>query len=187
MGVYGFPLGNTSDANNGHQDQDNYTIRTWLGLLGPNASTTIIDTILYGDITIEITLAPSDVLMLSPQTPTLTSYATKTNSEINLSTAVGTTAASTPSQGTGYTKSSIGFQITRYDMPASYYQACADVLESGAVFKLYYPNYSTFMGTAQSLPKGGTTRFDISTQNLDMVISMFQVQVLVIPAMKSMT
>jgi ABC-type multidrug transport system ATPase subunit len=39
------------------------------GLLGPNASTTIIDTSLYGDITIEITLAPSDVLMLSPTTP----------------------------------------------------------------------------------------------------------------------
>ena len=44
----GFPLGTTSDTNNGHLDQDNYTVRTWLGLLGPNASTTIIDTSLYG-------------------------------------------------------------------------------------------------------------------------------------------
>ena len=32
------------------------------------------------------------------------------------------------------------------------------------------------MGTSQSLPKGGTTRFNISTQSLDMVISTFQVQ-----------
>ncbi len=55
-------------------DQDNYTIRQWLGILGGNASTSIIDTSLYGDIIIEITLAPSDVLMLSPTTPTLTSY-----------------------------------------------------------------------------------------------------------------
>ena len=169
-------MGNTSDANNGYQDQDDYTIRTWLGLLGPNASTTIIDTSLYGDITIEITLAPSDVLMLSQTTPELTSYNAKTNSEIGRSTAAGTTPANTPSQGTGYTISSIGFQITRYDMPQSYYQAVAGVLESGAVFKLYYLNYSTFMGTAQSLPKGGTTRFNISTQSLDMVISTFQVQ-----------
>ena len=45
----GFPLGCTSDsAACGHIDKDDYTIRTWLGLLGPNASTTIIDTSLYG-------------------------------------------------------------------------------------------------------------------------------------------
>ena len=61
-------------------------------------------------------------------------------------------------------------------MHQSYYQAVAGVLESGAVFKLYYPNYSTFMGIQQSLPKGGVTRFNISTQSLDMVISTFQVQ-----------
>ena len=172
----GFPLGNTGDANNGHLDQDNYTIRQWLGILGGNASTSIIDTSLYGDITIEITLTAGDALMLSPVTPTLTSYSSATNNEINISTAAGTTAANTATQGTGYSLSSIGFQIVRYDMPQSYYQAVAGVLEAGAVFKLYYPNYSTFMGTNQGLPKGGTTRFNISTQSLDMVISTFQVQ-----------
>jgi hypothetical protein len=61
-------------------------------------------------------------------------------------------------------------------MPQSYYQAVAGVLESGAVFKLYYPNYSSFMSTAQALPKGGVSRFNLSTQSLDMVISTFQVQ-----------
>ena len=61
-------------------------------------------------------------------------------------------------------------------MPQSYYQAVGSVLEGGAIFKLYYPNCSTFLGSAQSLPKGGTTRFNISTQSLDMVISTFQVQ-----------
>ena len=38
-------------------------------------------------------------------------------------------------------------------MPQSYYQAVAGVLESGAVIKLYYPNYSSFMSTNQSIPK----------------------------------
>jgi hypothetical protein len=114
--------------------------------------------------------------MLSPTTPALTSYASVTNNEVGLATAVGTTAAATASQGTGYTLSSIGFQIVRYDMPQSYYQAVAGVLEAGSVFKLYYPNYSSFMSTAQSLPKGGTSRFNLSTQSLDMVISTFQVQ-----------
>ncbi len=61
-------------------------------------------------------------------------------------------------------------------MPQSYYQAVAGLLEAGSVFKLYYPNYSSFLSTAQSLPKGGTSRFNISTQSLDMVISTFQVQ-----------
>ena len=50
------------------------------------------------------------------------------------------------------------------------------VLESGAVFKLYYPNYSSFMSTSQSLPKRGTSRFNLSIQSLDMVLSTFQVQ-----------
>ena len=176
----GFPVGNTSDTiTNGWADQDYYTIRQWLGILGGNASTSIIDTSLYGDITIEITLAPSDVLMLSAPVGTLapTNYASSlTNGETGLSTTIGTAAASVVGTGTGYTLSNIGFQITRYDLPSSYYQAVASVLESGAVFKLYYPNYSAYMSTAQSLPKGGTSRFNISTQSLDMVISTFQVQ-----------
>jgi hypothetical protein len=32
------------------------------------------------------------------------------------------------------------------------------------------------MSTAQSLPKGGTSRFNLSTQSLEMVISTFQVK-----------
>jgi hypothetical protein len=38
------------------------------------------------------------------------------------------------------------------------------IIESGAVFKLYYPNNSSFMLTAQALPKGGTSCFNLSTQ-----------------------
>ena len=60
----GYPLGNKDDTTyNSFADKDNYTIRQWLGILGGNASTSIIDTSLYGDITIEITLAPSDCLI----------------------------------------------------------------------------------------------------------------------------
>ena len=45
----GFPLGNKDDTTyNSFADQDNYTIRQWLGILGGNASTSIIDTSLYG-------------------------------------------------------------------------------------------------------------------------------------------
>ena len=41
----GFPVGCTSQSvDNSFQDQDWYTIRQWLGILGGNASTSIIDT-----------------------------------------------------------------------------------------------------------------------------------------------
>ena len=37
-------------------------------------------------------------------------------------------------------------------------------------------NYSTFLGASQSLPKGCTTQFNLSTKSLDMLMSTFQVQ-----------
>ena len=54
----GYPCGNTKlssdntkdSVDNAHLDQDWYTIRQWLGILGGNASTSIIDTSLYDDI-----------------------------------------------------------------------------------------------------------------------------------------
>ena len=114
----GFPLGAIDSINNTHLDQDNYTIRQWLGILGGNASTSIIDTSLYGDITIELTLAPCDCLMLSP-VPVLTAFTAATNTETNTASVAGTAAALTASQGTGYSLSEIGFSISRFDMPSS--------------------------------------------------------------------
>ncbi len=69
------------------------TIRKWLGILGGNANTLIIDTSLYGDITIEISLAPAGVLMLSPPVGTFATFVTATNSETNLASTAGATAA----------------------------------------------------------------------------------------------
>ncbi len=40
----------------------------------------------------EITLAPSNLLILSPVTPTLTTYASATNNEIGIATIAGATA-----------------------------------------------------------------------------------------------
>ena len=47
----GFPVGCTSQTvDNSFRDEDSYTIRQWLGILGGNASTSIIDTSLYGKV-----------------------------------------------------------------------------------------------------------------------------------------
>ncbi len=66
-------------------------------------------------------------------------------------------------------------------MPLTYYQAVEGVLESGAVFKLYYPTIYivlvvVFRVNCSIVTKGGTSHFNLSTQSLDMVISTFQVQ-----------
>ncbi len=47
--------------------------------------------------------------MLSPTTTALTYYTSATNNETEIATGAGTTAEFTPSQGTGYILSDIGF------------------------------------------------------------------------------
>ena len=138
----GFPCGNTKlsgdstkdSVDNSHLDQDWYTIRQWLGILGGNASTSIMDSSLYGDIVIELTLSPAGILMLSPPVGTLASVSSVTNTEVNVTTAANSTVCAVAAQGIGYILSDIGFQITRYDMPSTYYSAVASGLEGGAVF-----------------------------------------------------
>jgi hypothetical protein len=104
----GFPVGCTSQGvDNSFRDEDSYTIRQWLGILGGNASTSIIDTSLYGEVTIELTLAPPGVLMLSPPVGALIANASVPNTEINLSTTAGASVALNPAQGTGYILSDI--------------------------------------------------------------------------------
>ena len=89
----GYPIGlvaNPATAN----DRDNYSVRNWLGLLGPNASTTIIDTSMLGQVDIEITLAPAGILMLG-KTPDNVAVAAVTiaNSEIGIAVPVGAALA----------------------------------------------------------------------------------------------
>jgi hypothetical protein len=51
----GFPVGCIDQSNDtSYLDQDIYTIRQWLGILGGNASTSIIDTSLYGKVILPV-------------------------------------------------------------------------------------------------------------------------------------
>lgn len=56
--------------------------------------------------------------------------------EFNLAATVGAAAVAVAAaaQGRGYILDSIGFQITLYDMPSTYYSAVASVLECGSIF-----------------------------------------------------
>ena len=72
----GYPIGlwNANDINTDDKfdasarDADNYTIRNWLGLLSGGASTNVINTDMYGDLTIEISSDTASILMLGAST-----------------------------------------------------------------------------------------------------------------------
>ena len=49
------------------RDRQEYCVRSWLSLLGGNASTNIIDTQMLGIVTIELVLAPASMLMKSAE------------------------------------------------------------------------------------------------------------------------
>ena len=51
------------DNNDVLRDRQEYCVRSWLSLLGGNASTNIIDTQMLGIVTIELVLAPASILM----------------------------------------------------------------------------------------------------------------------------
>ena len=160
------------------KDADNYTIRNWLGLLSGGASTNIIHTDMYGQIDIEITLDQAGILMLGQATAaagtgSLDTILNSTNYGFlgDISTNNGGAVAAEAAQ---YVLSNIGFNIVRMDMPSYFYEAMANVLSSGVVYKLFYPNYQIFTGQSTT-NKSGTTRFSITTKSLDYCIGTFQV------------
>ena len=159
------------------RDAENYSIRNWLGLLSGGASTNIIHTDMYGQIDIEITLDQAGILMLG-QAPiaaaagTLDSLLSSTNYGFlgDIATANGAVVDAESAQ---YVLSNISFNIVRMDMPSYFYEAMANVLAAGTVYKLYYPNYQIFTGQSTT-NKSGTTRFSITTKSLDYCIGTFQ-------------
>jgi hypothetical protein len=132
------------------RDADNYTIRNWLGLLSGGASTNIIHTDMYGQIDIEITLDQAGILMLGQATGvagagTLDTLLNSTNYGFLGDIGV-TNGGAVAAEAAQYVLSNISFNIVRMDMPSIFYEAMANVLASGAVYKLYYPNYQIYTG-----------------------------------------
>ncbi len=171
----GYPIGRVADPATAN-DKDQYSVRNWLGLLGPNASTTIIDTSMLGEVTIEILLAPSGVLMLgdAPAAAAIAGVAAAAGETGVPIAAGGALAAALAAEGTSYKISDISFSITRIDLTPRVYEAMSSVLASGVAYQLYYPNYSIFTGQPVT-GKSGTTRISLSTSSLEMVIGTFQV------------
>jgi hypothetical protein len=171
----GFPIGLIADPKSAN-DQDDYTIRNWLGFF--QGSTSIIDTSMFGPIVLEITLAPSGVLMLGKLTENADLAAvTAANSEIGVDIAAATkVGAAVAAEGTSYKLTDISFTMVRYDLPKAVTDAMTAVLESNSVYQYWFPSYTSFMGQPVTGSKTGTTRISLSTSSLEMLIGTFMVQ-----------
>jgi hypothetical protein len=183
----GFGLGAFSAAddtvNDVVRDRQEYCVRSWLSLLGGNASTNIIDTQILGIVTIELVLAPATILMLGASAAGYTADLAVATSRpfrkevgrADLALVAFRTAA-TVAEPLDYTLSDLEFRIVRYLMPSEFYEAEANTLKNGGVYKLWFPNYSVYTGNAvNARNKGGTNSFSISTKSLDYVIGTFRI------------
>ncbi len=171
----GFPIGLISDPKSAN-DQDDYTIRNWLGFF--QGSTNIIDTSMFGQIDLEISLASSGILGLgaSPVAAAL-AQVTAANSEIGIAIPAATQLATViAAEGTSYKLSDISFSFVRYDVPKAVTDAMTAVLASGSVYQYWFPSYNSFMGQPVTGSKTGTTRISISTSSLEMLIGTFMVE-----------
>ena len=173
-----------NDVNNDIlRDRQEYCVRSWLSLLGGNASTNIIDTQMFGVITIELVLAPASILMTGTQNNNQAIVTANNNTpfkiEVNRTILLNNTAAvavAIPAEASNYTLSDLEFRIVRYLMPSEFYTAEANTLSNGGVYKLWFPNYSVYTGNAvNALNKNSTNSFSISTKSLDYVIGTFRI------------
>jgi hypothetical protein len=167
----GFSTGLIADRS--AYDEENYVIRSWLGLLNP--STTIIDTNILGSVVIKIRLSPANCLQLGTESDAAIVEVVVEDSETGVAVAAVNAGAAAAEQNLNYSLSNVKFTIVRYELPSEFYMTEASRLASGAVFKLWFPNY-----TVQSCPtvpagnKQSVNRTSISTRSLDWVMGTFR-------------
>jgi hypothetical protein len=166
---------NAFGTNDAAKDQENYVIRSWLGLLNP--STSILDTNILGSVVIKIRLAPPSCLILGAACDaTITAVTGAASAENNAILAAVTSDSTAVTANTAnYTLSKVKFTIVRYDLPSEFYQLEASKLASGAVFKIWFPNYTVQSCTSVlGVNKTGVNRTSISCRSLDWVMGTFR-------------
>ena len=163
------------------RDRGKYCVRSWLSLFGGNASTQVVDTQMLGTVTVEIQLAPASILMLgAAQAAAGVTIVNNTPSKTEVGRAaiganIAQRGAVLPAETADYTLTNLEFRCVRYHMGPEFDYAEANVLKSGAQYKLWFPNYTVQSGRpVPSNNKATTERFSISTQSLDYVIGTFR-------------
>lgn len=169
----GYSTGTTVDGT--AQDRENYVIRSWLGLLNP--STSILDTSILGSVVIKIRLAPASCLMLGAAADGEIAGIAFGNAADETGVAVLNVPAGNAAGAAtlNYQLANVKFSIVRYDLPQEFYMTEAQRLGSGAVFKLWFPNYSVQSCTSVNAGnKTGVNRTSISCRSLDWIMGTFR-------------
>ena len=182
---YSMGLFNVGDdtQNDVVRDRQEYCVRSWLSLLGGNASTNIIDTQMLGIVTIELVLAPASMLILGTNATGYVADLAAADSlvyrqQVGRPTValVAFRNAAFAEESNDYSLSDLQFRIVRYLMPTEFYSSLSNALGTGKVYKLWFPNYSVYTGNAVTATnKNCTTSFSISTKSLDYVIGTFRI------------
>ena len=163
------------------RDKGRYCVRSWLSLFGGNSSTQVVDTQMLGTVTIEIQLAPANILMLgAAQAAAAVTVANNTPSKTEvgraaIGAAIAQRGAVLAAETEDYTLTNLEFRCVRYHMGPEFDVAAQNVLGNGAKYKLWFPNYTVQSGRpVPSNKKSTTERFSISTQSLDYVLGTFR-------------
>ena len=163
------------------RDKGRYCVRSWLSLFGGNASTQVVDTQMLGTVTIEIQLAPANILMLGAgQAAAGVTAANNTPSKTEVGRAVlpgniNQRGAVLDPERADYTLTNLEFRCVRYHMDPEFDRAEANLLGNGHKYKLYFPNYTVQSGRpVPANNKRTTERFSISTQSLDYIVGTFR-------------
>ena len=163
------------------RDKSRYCVRSWLSLFGGNASTQVVDTQMLGTVTIEIQIAPANILMLGAANVAggVTAAAnTASKTEVGrtaIAADIGARAGALAAETADFTLTNIEFRCVRYHMSPEFDLIIANLLKSGKKYKLYFPNYTVQSGRpVPANNKATTERFSISTNSLDYVIGTFR-------------
>ena len=135
-------------------DKNSYVITQFAGLLGPNTSSSFLDTRILGECTIEFVLAPGSVCMFG--------------SGKSLAQRAGLTATT----GTiGYELRNVKLSLQRYNLDSSYYEGIDRNLSSGSTYKIAFDHYDIFSKSA--VADNDSLMFNINAHDIKYMYGFF--------------
>ena len=140
-------------------DDESLVVADWCGFLGER-STRFLDTSIWGQIQVRITLAPNSVLV--PK-----------RVAVPLGTPLATAGALTAAQAMSYSMNNIFFTIDSVSLNPIYNKMLRDRLESDDYLPLHYKEQYTF--SLDNITSGAsTTRFSLSSGSIDKIYGCYR-------------
>ena len=127
-----------------------YVIKNWLGIMSKDASSSIVDTNIFGQMILEVVFADANSLVLNVATD---------QDAADIYAQVGTVSA---------TFSNLKLSMTRYNMPMEYYNTLERVLSNGKR-RILFDHYELIEGTPANTGYN-SVRFNINSQSINYML-----------------